>query len=472
MSQKLKMSLKLSQQLKMSPQLQQAIKLLQVSRLELNSSIQNELVNNPLLEEIVDSIGNEEAGIKKENEESDSNLEDLKENVDFETGASSDLDWRKLNKSVGALSMQGKNDLNYEHILSKSLSLAEHLDWQVKVSVLDETQKDLAYLLIDSINEDGYFVTSLEEVAKNNKLDIEDLEEILLHIQEMDPPGVGARNLQESLLLQAKFHQEDTKDILHIINNHLGHLEQKNFKAIAKDLDYSLDLTKDLCDVILNFSPKPGQAFVTASAETYISPDIYITKIAGNYVIFLNQDGLPSLQISPSYKEWKKDKKMKAYVNEKFKAAVWIIRSLYQRQKTIYKVTECILKRQLEFFERGQEFLKPMILKDVAQEIDVHESTVSRVVSNKYVHTSRGVLSLKYFFNSAVLCSDGRLTSSASVKAKIKKMISLEDPLRPFSDQRLTIYLEEDGIQVARRTVAKYREMLKILPASKRRKIA
>lgn len=472
MSQKLKMSLKLSQQLKMSPQLQQAIKLLQVSRLELSSSIQHELVNNPLLEEVVDSIGNEEAGVKKENEESDSELEDLKENVDFETGASSDLDWRKLNKSVLALSMQGKNDLNYEHILSKSVSLADHLDWQIKVSVLNEKQKDLAYLLVDSINEDGYFFSSLEEVAENNKVDLEDLKEILLHVQEMDPPGVGARSLQENLLLQAKFHQEDTKDILNIINNHLGHLEKKDFKSIAKTLGYSLELTKDLCDIILNFSPKPGEAFVTASAETYISPDIYISKIANDYVIFLNQDGLPSLQISPSYKEWKKDEKMKSYVDEKFKAAVWIIRSLYQRQKTIYKVTECILKKQLEFFEKGQEFLKPMILKDVAQEIDVHESTVSRVVSNKYVHTSRGVLPLKYFFNSAVVCSNGRLTSSASVKAKIKKMISLEDPLRPFSDQKLTIYLEEDGIQVARRTVAKYREMLKILPAAKRRKIA
>lgn len=472
MSQKLKMSMKLSQQLKMSPQLQQAIKLLQVSRLELTSSIQNELVNNPLLEEIVETIDSEEADRKKENAESESNLEDLGDISDFETGANSDLDWRKLNKSVLALSMQGKDDFSYEQILSKSVSLLEHLEWQIQVSVLDKKQKRIAYLLIDSIDEDGYLDTSLEEISKNNDTELEDLEEVLLHIQEMDPSGVGARNLKESLILQAKFHQEDTPDVLNIINNHLSDLEKKDFKSIAKAMNYDVELTKELCKIILNFSPQPGQIFTTSSAGTYISPDIYITKISGEYVIFLNQEGLPSLQISPSYKDWKKDKKMKPYVDEKFKSAVWIIRSLYQRQKTIYKVTECILKRQLDFFEKGQEHLKPMILKDVANEIDVHESTVSRVVSNKYVHTPKGVLSLKYFFNSAVTCMDGRLTSSASVKAKIKRIISTEDPLNPFSDQSLTGYLEQDGIQVARRTVAKYRELLKILPAAKRKKIA
>lgn len=464
--------MKLSQQLKMSPQLQQAIKLLQVSRLELNSSIQNELVNNPLLEEIVETIGSEEAEQKTETAESDSSLADLGDLSDFETGASSDFDWRKLNKSVLALSIQGKDDLNYEQILSKSVSLAEHLEWQVQVSILDEEQKKLAHLLVDSINEDGYLATSLADISKNNEVDLEDLEEVLLHVQEMDPPGVGAKDLQESLVLQAKYHQEDTGDILDIINNYFSELEKKDFKSIAKGMGHSLELTKELCEIVLNFSPKPGQVFTVTSAGTYISPDIYITKVSGEYVIFLNQDGLPSLQISPSYKDWKKDTKMKSYVDEKFKSAVWTIRSLYQRQKTIYRVTECILKKQLDFFEKGQEYLKPMILKDIATEIDVHESTVSRVVSNKYVHTPRGVLSLKYFFNSAVVCTNGSLTSSASVKAKIQKIIALEDPFRPFSDQRLTVYLEENGIQVARRTVAKYREMLKILPASKRKKIA
>lgn len=472
MSQKLKMSMKLSQQLKMSPQLQQAIKLLQVSRLELTSSIQSELVNNPLLEEIVETIDSEEAERKKESTESDSNLEELGDISDFETGANSDLDWRKLNKSVLALSMHGKDNLSYEQILSKSVSLLEHLEWQVQVSVLDKGQKELAYLLIDSIDEDGYLDTSLKEISKYNDADLEELEEVLLHIQEMDPPGVGARNLQESLLLQAKFHQEDTPDILNIINNHLSDLEKKDFKSIAKAMNYNIELTKELCEIVLNFSPKPGQAFTVSSAGTYVSPDVYIIKNSGEYVIFLNQEGLPSLQISPSYKDWKKDKQMKSYVDEKFKSAVWTIRSLYQRQKTIYKVTECILKKQLDFFEKGPEYLRPMILKDVANEIDVHESTVSRVVSNKYVHTPKGLLSLKYFFNSAVTCANGRLTSSASVKEKIKKIIAAEDPVRPFSDQKLTTYLEEDGIQVARRTVAKYREMLKILPASKRKKIA
>ncbi|MBE8221845.1 MAG: RNA polymerase factor sigma-54 [Bdellovibrionales bacterium] len=472
MSQKLKMSMKLSQQLKMSPQLQQAIKLLQVSRLELTSSIQNELVNNPLLEEIIESIDPEEANRKKESTESDSNLEELSDLSDFETGSNSDLDWRKLNKSVLALSMNGKDNLNYEQVLSKSVSLFDHLEWQIQVSVLDQAQKELAYLLIDSIDEDGYLDTDLKEISKNNNEDLEELEEVLLHIQEMDPPGVGARNLQESLILQAKFHQEDTPDILNIINNHFKYLEKKDFKSIAKAMNYSVDLTKELCQIILNFSPKPGQAFTVSSAGTYVSPDIYITKSAGEYIIFLNQDGLPSLQISPSYKDWKKDTKMKAYIDEKFKSAVWTIRSLYQRQKTIYKVTECILKKQLAFFEKGPEHLMPMILKDVATEIDVHESTVSRVVSNKYVHTPRGLLSLKYFFNSAVVCTDGRLTSSASVKEKIKKIIAAEDPISPFSDQKLTLYLQENGIQVARRTVAKYREILKILPAAKRKKIA
>ncbi|MBE8162714.1 MAG: RNA polymerase factor sigma-54 [Bdellovibrionaceae bacterium] len=464
--------MKLSQQLKMSPQLQQAIKLLQVSRLELASSIQNELVNNPLLEEMVETIDPEEASRKKESVESDSNLEELGDVSDFETGANSDLDWRKLNKSVLALSMQGKDDLNYEQILSKSVSLAEHLEWQVQVSILDKEQKELAYLLIDSIDDDGYLSTALEEISKSSDVDLEDLEEVLLHIQEMDPPGVGARNLQESLILQAKHHQEDTPDILNIINNHFSDLEKKDFKAIAQALNYDVKLTKELCEIILNFSPQPGQAFTVTSAGTYVSPDIYIAKNAEEYVIFLNQEGLPSLQISPSYKDWKNDKKMKSYVDEKFKSAVWIIRSLYQRQKTIYRVTECILKRQLDFFEKGPEYLKPMILKDVSQEIDVHESTVSRVVSNKYVHTPRGLLSLKYFFNSAVACTDGKLISSASVKTKIKKIIAKEDPARPFSDQKLTKYLETEGIQVARRTVAKYRELLKISPASKRKKSA
>jgi RNA polymerase sigma-54 factor len=300
-----------------------------------------------------------------------------------------------------------------------------------------------------------------------------DLEEVLPFVQEFDPPGVGARDIKECLLIQAKQLQEDTHDLVFLINNHLKDLEKKNFDGIAKAMNRDLEDIIEMSKIIYDMEPKPGRIFAAQDTH-YVTPDVYVYPVGEEYVVSLNEDGLPRLRISNFYKNVLKStdasKVTQEYIQDKLKAAVWLIKAIHQRQRTIYKVTESIVKHQRDFFDKGPAFIKPMILRDIANDIGMHESTISRVTTNKYVHTPRGIFELKYFFNSGINRSNGEALASESVKLKIKEMIDKEEPKSPLSDQKIVEILKKEGIEIARRTVAKYRDVLGILPSSKRKK--
>jgi RNA polymerase sigma-54 factor len=312
-------------------------------------------------------------------------------------------------------------------------------------------------------------------------------------VQEFDPSGVGARDLKECLLIQAKQIEEDTNDLVFLVNNHLRDLEKKNYDGIAKAMNLPMETIIDLCKIIYSMDPKPGRSFTSGETQ-YVLPDVYVYKVGDDFIVSLNEDGLPRLKISNFYKNTLKasapvkdpkgtvltkeaqdlkDKNAKTndYIQEKLRSAIWLIKSIHQRNRTIYKVTESIVKHQRDFFEKGPEFLKPMILRDIADDIGMHESTVSRVTTSKYVHTVQGIYELKYFFNSGISSDGGDALASESVKLKIKDLVAKEDQKRPLSDQQLVDLLKKDGLNIARRTVAKYRDVLKILPSSRRKKM-
>lgn len=475
----LRQTMNLSQSLVITPQLQQAIKLLQMSRMELESAVRAELEENPILEEAEvlkeeDLQRTKDAATEVEGgsaEVVDNNTQDPQKQDEFEWES-----YFEQNQKPPQSGMVGSEEImNYENAISASQTLHDHLYWQVKMNGFSEHEEKVADLLLNYMDDDGYIKTPLEQIAAEEKLPIEDLEDTLSLIHEFDPPGVGARDLKECLLIQAKHLEEDTQDLVYLINNHLKDLEKKNYDAIAKAMSRDLEEVVEMCKIIYSMDPKPGRAFV--SNETlYVTPDVYVYKVGDDFVVSLNEDGLPRLKISNFYKNVlksgnsKSEAKTHDYIQEKLRSAVWLIKSIHQRQRTIYKVAESIVKHQREFFEKGAAYLKPMILRDIANDIEMHESTVSRVTTAKYVHTPQGIYELKYFFNSGISSSDGDALASESVKLKIKDLVAKEDPKNPLSDQKIVEMLKVEGIQIARRTVAKYRDMLKILPSSQRKK--
>lgn len=470
----MKQSLALRQTLKMTPQLQQAIKLLQLSRMELETEIRREMTENPVLEE-----GMEDSTVKEKNDEPT-----VAENQEAETAGPSEQDptrsdefewdsyFENQNRNRERVLSNSDEIMNYENIIASKETLQDHLHWQASMFGFNEEELLYATTLITYINDDGYLESSLETIAAEEEVALKDLEETLPFVQEFDPPGVGARDLQECLLIQAKHIQEDTKDFVILIKNHIKDLERKNYQNIAKEMGITLDEVIDMCKIINSMDPKPGSQF--ASNDThYVTPDVYVYKIGEEYVVSLNEDGLPKLRISNFYKNMVQKKSSdpaQTYIQDKLRSALWLIRSIHQRQRTIYKVTESIVRHQTEFFEKGAGFIKPMILRDIASDIGMHESTISRVTTNKYVHTPQGIYELKYFFNSGISTDDGDSLASESVKLKIKEMVGQEDPKKPLSDQKIVDLLKKDGIIIARRTVAKYRDILKILPSGKRKK--
>jgi RNA polymerase sigma-54 factor len=303
----------------------------------------------------------------------------------------------------------------------------------------------------------------------------EKVEKILALMQTFDPIGVCARDLKECLLLQANHLGFDNTIVTDIITNHLPNLEKKNYKIICKTLKKSLDEVVSAVNVITSLEPKPGREFSDETPQ-YINPDIYVYKVDNDFVILLNDDGMPKLRVNSCYKNSiTRGKKISGdaedYIQDKMRSAAWLIKSIHQRQKTIYRVMESILRYQREFFEKGIANLKPMVLRDVAQDIGMHESTISRVTTNKYAFTPQGIFELKYFFNSSIRRSHGGAIASASVQDKIRQIILSEDPKKPYSDDKIAQLLKKDEIHIARRTVAKYREMLKVLPSNKRKQI-
>ena len=325
----------------------------------------------------------------------------------------------------------------YENTLTQPPNLTDHLFWQLKLSDLSEKQKSIGEVIIGNINDDGYLQSSIEEMAQKENFDPHEIEAVLYRIQEFDPLGVAARDLKECLLVQIYDMKDEDEVLERIVENHLPDLEKKNYGAIAKALTITIDDVVKRVKVIEELEPKPGRAYGGTPAH-YIIPDIYVIKRGEEYVVMLNEDGLPKLKISPFYKNLLEEKdgganNTKEYIQGKLRSAVWLIRSIHQRQRTIYKVTESIVRQQIEFFDKGIAYLKPMVLRDVANDIGMHESTISRVTTNKYVHTPRGIFELKFFFNSGISRVHGSDVASESVKEKVKSIISTEDPAHPFS---------------------------------------
>lgn len=499
----IKQSLKLGQHLVMTPQLQQAIKLLQLNRLEMQELINQELVENPCLEEVAELDAYEQ-----EAESGDNNNLETMENREAEGSSTEEMltpqgeekivdgkgevDWEEyMENFASGPSLPSTREIpdelpNYENMVAAGTDLVSHLEWQVSMSDLTQDERVVAKMVIGNLSEDGFFIGSLEDIAKELEFDFEDAEEVLKLIQRFDPVGVAARDLRECLLVQASLIFDRDSLVVKLIDHHLEDLEKRNLAAICKATGAPEEDVKDAARQIKEeFDPKPGRSFGGGSDTHYIVPDVYVYKVGEDYAIQLNEDGLPKLRVSAYYKKiliqakaeakahGKGDPKLtKDYLQDKLRNAVWLIKSIHNRQKTIYRVMESIVKHQRDFFEKGVHFLKPMVLREVAGDIGVHESTISRVTTNKYVHTPVGTFELKYFFNSGISTGDGSGdVASESVKEKIRMLISKEDSKRPLSDQKLVELLKEDGIEIARRTVAKYREGLGLLSSARRKKL-
>jgi RNA polymerase sigma-54 factor len=457
----------------MTPQLQQAIKLLQMSRMELSELVQEELLENPMLEEGGELRESAAAGPEESTTAEVRAHEAKKAEIDWERY----LENRSAEAPMPSIRRGGDDELpGLEATLSSSEDLADHLGWQLRMGDFVEDERRFAALVIGNLDDNGYLKIEgvapedvVARLAAESDLDPEDAEEVLAMIQQFDPIGVAARSLEECLTIQARHYGMDDL-VLRVISNHLGDLEKRHYPAVAKALGCSLEEVYDVAQIIAELEPRPARRFQTEEPR-YIIPDVYVHRVGEEYYVVANDDGMPKLKISGFYRSAMADNpQAKEYIQDKLRSAQWLIRSIDQRRKTIVKVTECIVDKQRDFFDKGIEHLRPMILRDVAEAVGMHESTISRVTSNKYVHTPRGTFELKYFFNSAIKRDHQNDIASESVKQAIKNIISGEDPKAPLSDQRIVEILGQDDIKIARRTVAKYREMLGILSSSKRKK--
>ena len=469
----LRQQLKLAQQLVMTPQLQQAIKLLQLSRTELVDMVQQELEENPVLEELADLPDRS----SQERDNADRTEVTSKPTEQEAMTGANEIDWEKYlenyaNQAPTPTSYQAPSDglPTLEATLGSKESLADHLRWQLRMTTVIEEEEHFINLVIGNLDADGYLKdATVADLAVESNLHIEDAEEVLKMVQMFDPVGVASRDLRECLMVQAEALELDA-DVFDIIDRHLPNLEKRNYQAIAKDLELTLPDVYEAVKIIASLEPRPARNFVTEEPR-YIVPDVYVHRVGDRYFVVANDDGMPRLKISNFFRSaMDANQDAREYVQNKLRSAQWLIRSIDQRRRTIVKVTECIVEKQREFFEKGVDYLKPMILRDVAEAVEMHESTISRVTTAKYVHTPQGIFELKYFFNSSIRRTSEDDIASESVKNKIREIVNGEDQKRPYSDQKIVTLLAQQGIVIARRTVAKYREMLGILSSSKRKK--
>ena len=493
MSMKMEQSIRQQMSMVMTPQLQMAIKLLQMARTELVEQVQEELKENPLLEDAGDTdaehlrdeptdhierIGETEQPVAEPvaKEQSEAGKE-----VPVDGQPTGEVDWTTFLENsatasvLPALERPDNDEMpSAGQMLRSSRSLEDHLMEQLRMARLPKEEEVCATFIIGSLNPDGYFTEPpLEDVAAECEITMEQAERALKRVQRFDPWGCGARNLQECLLVQAEMKGLDDEVLVKMLTEHLSDLEKKNWDKIAKKLKVDVEDVYDAAKDIQSLDPRPGREFGTEQPQ-YITPDVYIHKVGDKYFVAVNDDGMPKLRISRYYLETMKDKENKAardYVQERLRSAKWLIDSIQQRQRTIVKVTESILKFQRDFFEKGAGCLKPLILRDVANDIGMHESTISRATANKYVHTPQGLYELKYFFNIGINREGGQEDiASESVKGFIKTLVSGENSKDPYSDQKIVALLKQKHqIEIARRTVAKYREQLGILPSGQRK---
>lgn len=479
MAMEMRQQLKMSQQLVMTPQLQQAIKLLQLTRIELQDVVRQELEENPLLEEAgdVEDIADVEP------------LESLEKEIDpaidaedfnfreVETGDESLRDWDSYldgyNYSSGEQYSGEDERPSFENLLTRQGTLTDHLLWQLHMGHFSEREVCIGEEIIGNIDECGYFRATVEEVADSCAASKDDVNAVLERIQQFDPTGVAARDLRECLLIQARFLGMQGSVVEGIILDHLKDLESRKYKEISRALGVDINQVLMAAKIIAGFDPKPGSLYSSEEVH-YISADIFVSKLGDDYVVMLNEEGLPNLKVSPFYSDTRSkgtvNTQAEEYIGEKMRSALWLIKSIQQRQRTIYKVAKSIIKFQRDFLDNGIEHLRPLVLRDVADDIGMHESTISRVTSNKYMQTPQGLFELKYFFNSGLSTSEGDFVASESVKCRIREIIEKEDPRKPYSDQKIVDMLAAETINIARRTVTKYREMLRLGSSSERKR--
>lgn len=468
-----KLHTKLVQKLILTPSLQQAIKLLPMSTLELADLLNQEMVENPLLEEVPteELQPAEQQQTEKAAEQPAAEKSDTWDDADYEYFFGDYLDDGYKPRTP----QEVKELPPIENTLSTAGSLADHLMWQVSLQTSDPQLQEIGGAIIGNLDDDGYLVASVEEIAAMADWPVGDVEKALQHIQTFDPIGVAARDLQECLWLQIRHLGLEGTVTEKIVTEHLRLLQNHQVPEIARKLGVQIEDLREHVEIIRNLDPKPGSRF-NPSQSQYVIPDVYVVKVEDQYVAALNEEGLPQLRISPVYRRLldksggENSDETRAYVKDKFRSALWLIKSVDQRQKTIHKVATSIINFQREFLDLGIEHLRPLVLRDVANDIGMHESTVSRVVNNKYMHTPQGVFEMKFFFHSGISSSYGDSVSSVTIKQRIRKIIENEDPRKPLSDSKIVSILQKEGLMLARRTIAKYREELKI-PTSNQRKV-
>jgi RNA polymerase sigma-54 factor len=467
------LDLRLSQRLALTPSLLQKIELLQLNKLELQEMLNQELMENPILEEVIEQETPKELAVEEppdtpEPDKKAAEEKDSFEEIDFRYFFDEYLDTGYRNREV-----EDPDKPTFETFLSKPSSLEDYMLWQLGLSGADARITEIAQHIIGNLNEDGYLLLSLQELTELAGCTMEEAEAALKTVQELDPVGVAARDLSECLLLQLKALNLSETLAAQIVREHLHLLEGHKFKEIASRTGSTFETVLQAVDVIKHLIPKPGLKYNTQSA-TYVQPEVTIAKINDEFVILQNDEGLPQLRLNAGYKDLLKSNgvtgETKTFLREKFRSAVDLLRSVNQRRQTIYKVCACIVNRQREFLERGPSALRPMLIKDVANELGVHSSTISRVVTNKYVDTPQGVMELRKFFTMGVENPDGEELSIVQVKLKIKALIENENKTKPYSDNQLGQLLKRDNVFITRRTVAKYREQMQI-PGSRERKI-
>jgi RNA polymerase sigma-54 factor len=477
MALEMRQQLKMSQQLVMTPQLQQAIKLLQLTRLELQDVVRQELEENPLLEEAQEAeeiAEAEQVELAEIEETPEAPREDFNE---VEAGEESLRDWDSYldgyTYSSGEQYRDDEDRPSFENLLTRRGTLTDHLLWQLHMGHFSEAEVCIGEEIIGNIDEDGYLRASLDEISTVCSAGEDVVAAVLSRVQEFDPCGIAARSAQECLLIQARFMGMQGSVVERVLEHHLKDLETRKYKQIARDLGVDINQILIAAKIIGGFDPKPGSMYSSEDVH-YISADIFVYKVGDEYLVMLNDEGLPNLRVSPYYAEAKSNGMVDAgaeeYINDKVRSAIWLIKSIQQRQRTIYKVAKSIVRFQREFLDRGIEYLRPLVLRDVADDIGMHESTISRVTTNKYMQTPQGLFELKYFFNSGLSTSEGDFVASESVKNRIREIIEKEDTRKPLSDQKIADMLSGQTVNIARRTVTKYREILKLGSSSERKR--
>ncbi|MBM4391796.1 MAG: RNA polymerase factor sigma-54 [Deltaproteobacteria bacterium] len=482
----LRLQQKQTLQLQITPQLQQALKLLQLNHVELVEEIQRELMENPTLEEVPGQTTREvpETAIPSQTAEA-------RDSHEQQNGSqSNEVDWNQVLENMsdqGFRSERGASGFDelppIETNLTAGDSLGPHLEWQLQMQSCTDKERAAALLIIRNLDDRGWLPVSLAEIVEENnesaetdeeRIDLEDAEGALILVQSLDPVGCGASDLVDCLVVQARFHFPEDPYFPQVIQNHLGDIEKRNYAAIARSIDIAEEDVIEYHRMLKQLEPWPARNF-TGQEPQYISPDVYVFKIGDEWQVVQNEDGMPKLRVSRYYRHVLQGKdstrEERDYIKERLSSADFLLKSIWRRQDTIAKVMRSILSRQRNFFDLGPDHLRPMVLKDVADEVGVHESTVSRVTSNKYVQCPQGLYELKYFFNNGVNAVHGEQVAAEAVKRRIKKLIAAEDPGAPLSDDQVVALLKRDNVDIARRTVAKYREAMGILPSSKRKNL-